>query len=85
MGLKKLAAKLQDYDKRLANGNAFKIKPAHVEKILKKLRKKEAELDDDLSHKHSADKRQRLERKRGVAREQIDRAQWLLDQIDRSS
>lgn len=81
MGLKKLAAKLQDYDKRFADGDAFKIKPAHVQKILEKLRKKEAEISDDLLKKHRAGKRQRLERKRNVAREQIDRAQWLLDKV----
>lgn len=81
MGLKKLAAKLQDYDDRLAEDKASQIKPAHVERVLEKLRKKEAEISHDLLQKHSAGKRERLERKQSVAREQISRAQWLLEKV----
>ena len=36
MGLKKLAAKVVNYNERLESGKASKIKPGHVEKVLGK-------------------------------------------------
>ena len=39
MGMKKLAAKVDDYNDRLESGKASKIKPGHVRKVLEKHRK----------------------------------------------
>lgn len=81
MGIKKLAAKVADYQDRLERGQASKIKPAHVSEVLKKLRKKEAELQADLTDTNKHDKRDRLTRKITIAREHISRAEWLLEQL----
>lgn len=78
MGLKKLAAKVAEYNERLDAGKARKIKPDHVEKVLKKLRSKEAELKNEIAATPKPEKRERLMRKLGVAQEQITRAEWLL-------
>jgi hypothetical protein len=82
MGLKKLAAKVADYNDRLDSGKASKIKPGHVRKVLEKLRKKEASLSEELADARDDDAKARLERKLEVAREHIARAEWLLREID---
>jgi hypothetical protein len=78
MGLKNLAAKVEDYYARLESGKASKIKPSHVEKVLQKLRVKADELEAEIATAPSADKKTRLEGKRAIARTHIDRAEWLL-------
>lgn len=83
MGLKNLAAKVVEYNERLEGGKASKIKPDHVEKVLGKLRKKEAELSAEMDIAVSDDRRDRLERKRQVARTHIERAEWLLAELQR--
>lgn len=82
MGLRKLAAKLLDYNKRLESGKADQIKQTHLVKVLEKLLAKVAELEADLAKAKSEQKRSRLERKLVVAREQIARAKWLMDEIN---
>ncbi|MFY0690490.1 MAG: hypothetical protein JXR14_01055 [Paracoccaceae bacterium] len=84
MGLKKLSEKLADYNARLEAGKTEKIKTDHVEKVLAKLRKKSADLEEEVAEEKNADKKARLERKLGVAREQVARAEWLLNEIDRA-
>jgi hypothetical protein len=81
MGLKKLAAKVEDYNTRLESGKASKIKPSHVEKVLQKLRVKAAELEAEIATASSADKKDRLEGKLAIARTHIDRAEWLLKEL----
>ncbi|WP_299792390.1 hypothetical protein [uncultured Marivita sp.] len=81
MGLKKLAAKVEDYNARLESGKASKIKPSHVEKVLQKLRVKAAELEAEIASAPSADKKDRLEGKLAIARTHIDRAEWLLKEL----
>ncbi|MCK0150169.1 hypothetical protein MWU54_09070 [Marivita sp. S6314] len=81
MGLKKLAAKVEDYNARLESGKAHKIKPSHVEKVLQKLRKKASELDAEIAETSSADKKARLEGKRAIAHTHIARAEWLLNEV----
>ncbi|MDJ0639420.1 MAG: hypothetical protein QNJ20_11340 [Paracoccaceae bacterium] len=83
MGLKNLAAKVAEYDKRLENGKASKIKPSHVEKVLEKLRNKSDELGEEIASASSPQKRARLERKLEVAMAQQERAEWLLNEIGR--
>lgn len=82
MGMKKLAAKVDEYNNRLESGKASKIKPSHVEKVLEKLRKKTGELEDELAVATSPEKKARLEKKLTIARAHIERGEWLLTQID---
>lgn len=81
MGLKKLAAKVAEYNERLRSGKASKIKPGHVEKVREKLRKKSVELEAEIASAHSPEKRARLQRKLEVARAQEERADWLLKEL----
>lgn len=81
MGLKKLAAKVEDYHRRLEDGKACKIKPNHVEKVLGKLQAKAAELQAEIAAAPNADKKARLEGKLAIARTHIARAEWLLREL----
>ncbi len=81
MGLKKLAAKVAEYNMRLESGKASKIKPSDVEKVLEKLHKKSDELGREIASAKSPQKRARLERKLEVATEQQERAEWLLNEV----
>jgi hypothetical protein len=82
MGLKKLAAKVAAYKERVEAGTASKIEPKHVEKVLAKLRKNETKLARKLEAARTAEDREQSARKLEVAREQIARAQWLLDMVN---
>ncbi|MBF9059367.1 hypothetical protein HKCCSP123_09240 [Rhodobacterales bacterium HKCCSP123] len=82
MGLKKLADKVVDYNERLEQGKAKKIKPAHVRKVLEKLRKNTVRLEAEIAAEDRSEKKARLKRKLRTARELVERAEWLLDQID---
>lgn len=82
MGLKKLTAKVVDYNERLESGKASKIKPSHVEMVLQKLRAKSTALEAEIAAATSADKKARLEGKLQIARTHIERAEWLLKEID---
>ncbi|MDU9005288.1 hypothetical protein [Sedimentitalea todarodis] len=82
MGLKKYAAKLDDYFTRLKRGKAGKIKPDHVEKVIAKLRAKAERLQLEIKEATKESKKARLERKVLIANEQIRRAQLLLKEID---
>ncbi len=81
MGLKKLAAKVEDYKARLESGKASEIKSSHVEKVLHKLRVKAADLEAELATAPSTDKKSRLEGKLAIARTHIARAEWLLREL----
>ncbi|MFC6639737.1 hypothetical protein GV827_15300 [Sulfitobacter sp. JBTF-M27] len=81
MGLKKLAAKVIEYNERLESGKASKITPSHIEKVLEKLESKTEELEANIATARSADKKARLEKKLGVARAHVERAEWLLKEI----
>jgi cell division protein FtsB len=81
MGLKKLAAKVEDYNERLESGKASKIKPHHVEEVLQKLRAKSTELEAEISAARSPDKKDRLEGKLQIAHTHIKRAEWLLKEL----
>jgi hypothetical protein len=81
MGLKKLAAKVVEYNERLESGHASKIAPSHVEKVLEKLRTKSEELETEIAEAKSSEKKKRLTRKLEIARTQMERAEWLLKEI----
>ena len=81
MGLKKLAQKVADYQDRLDAGKARTIEPEHVEKVLDKLRRKEADLLARIATETDQDERADFDRKLRVAREHITRAEWLLAEV----
>lgn len=81
MGLRKLVEKVADYNERLERGQASKIKPSDVQKVLTKLHKKKDELKAEIASSESADKSNRLQRKLGIVSEQIERAEWLIGEI----
>ena len=81
MGLRKLARKVADYQERVAAGKARTIGPEHVEKVLDKLRLKEAELLARIVTEADPEERADLDRKLRVAREHIERANWLLSEV----
>ncbi|MDU8943753.1 hypothetical protein [Ovoidimarina sediminis] len=82
MGLKKLAAKVADYNARLDRGAAGKIKPGHVRKVLRKLTRKSEELEQEIAATTDPDRKASLAIKLDVARQHIERAKWLLEQLD---
>ncbi|WP_108260017.1 hypothetical protein [Mangrovicoccus ximenensis] len=84
MGLKKLAAKLADYRSRQESGNASEIRPDHVARILGKLHRKEHALAEEIAAAPDDGTRERLEHKLAVAREQIARAEWLMEELGRT-
>ncbi|WP_413719173.1 hypothetical protein [Silicimonas sp. MF1-12-2] len=81
MGLKKLAAKVVEYNERRDSGKASEIKPSHVKKVLNKLQKKSEELEAEIAEVNSAEKKARLEKKLEVARAHVERAEWLLKEL----
>lgn len=48
MGIKKFIEKIDDYQKRLKQKKAKKIKKSHVEEVIRKLEAKRAELKADI-------------------------------------
>jgi hypothetical protein len=81
MGLKKLAAKVAEYNERLESGKASRIEPAHVQAVLEKLKKKTASLEAGIATEPSQDKKARLEKKLSVAHAHVERAEWLLKEL----
>ncbi|MCK8485068.1 hypothetical protein MUY21_13570 [Aliiroseovarius sp. S2029] len=81
MGLESTTEKLDSYFTRLEKGKAQKIKPTHVEKIMKKLEAKATALRSDLEVATKETKKQRLQQKIDLVSEQLDRARWLREQI----
>lgn len=76
-----MAEKVAEYNDRLAQGKVEKIKPDHVRKVRKKLQKKTADLEAEMASTGNEDKKVRLKRKLAIAREHIQRAEWLLDKV----
>jgi len=81
MGLEKLAEKVDRYNEHLEQGKVEEIKPDHVKKVLKKLCKKTSELESEIASAKKEDKKVRLSRKLAIAREHVERAEWLLQNI----
>ncbi|MGA9253485.1 MAG: hypothetical protein WBV78_20960 [Roseobacter sp.] len=83
MGLTKIGEKLDKYFGRLDDGKAVKIKPAHVEKVIAKLRAKQSILQQEIDTATKPSQKERLKRKLSVAEDQIERAEWLMEKIGR--
>ena len=81
MGLERAVEKLDKYFKRLEKGKAQKIKPSHIEKVIRKLEAKAGLLRAELAETDKDSKKQRLERKLEMVQEQQDRARWLETKI----
>lgn len=81
MGLKSAVEKLDKYFKRLDQGEAQEIKPSHVEKEVRKLEAKKAELLDKLAATGKPDEQQRLRGKLDTVNAQLERADWLQQQV----
>ena len=81
MALTKAIEKLKKYYKRLEVGDAKKIKPSHIRKVMDKLSKKEEILLEELSETTKVSKKKRLRQKLDATRKQIERSQWLLEKI----
>ena len=84
MGLESAIGKLDKYFKRLKKGKAQKIKPAHIEKVVRKLETKAQNLTAEIAETEKDSKKQRLERKLEMVREQQKRARWLAKEIGNS-
>ncbi len=82
MGLGKSIGKLDDYYERLAQNKAGKIEPDHVDKVLGKLRVKEDALKTEIAETLKVSKKERLEAKLDVVQKQIQRGEWLREQIE---
>ena len=81
MGLESAIEKLDKYFRRLKKGKARKIKPDHVERVLRKLKTKEKDLQSELADTEKPEKIRRLERKIALVQEQQERAHWLQKKI----
>jgi hypothetical protein len=75
--------KLKDYYERFRKGKVDKIRLKHVDRVLAKLRSKRASLKIELKDAKKQEKRQRLTRKLSVLKFQIDRGEWLRNQIEK--
>lgn len=84
MGLDSAIEKLGKYVKRLEEGKAKKIKPSHVEKIIRKLESKDKSLREEIAETEKPEKKQRLEKKLQTVQDQKNRADWLLQEITAS-
>jgi hypothetical protein len=81
MGIAHSTEKLDKYFTRLDKGKSQNIKPAHVEKVIQKLRNRETMLLAEIEEATKDSKKKRLKGKLKTAREQIERAEWLLKEI----
>ncbi len=81
MGVRKFVEKINDYQQRLENKTAKKIKKSDVEKVMRKHEAKRDELEAELKSASKKSKRERLKTKLKVVDEQIERATWLLNEI----
>lgn len=81
MGLKKLAAKVADYQERLKKGKARKIQPDHVKAVLERLERKQSKLKDDLKKAKTKSEKDRIESRLKIARKHRERAEWLLKKL----
>jgi Zn-dependent oligopeptidase len=82
MAMTKVIEKLKKYYSRLEAGNAKKIKPSHVEKVIDKLLANERILLEEIATTKKKSKKERLKQKLEATRKQIDRGKWLLKKID---
>lgn len=81
MALGKTVEKLDRYYDRLKSGSARKIKPAHVEKVIRKLEARERDLTEEIAATRKESKKERLARKLAKTQDLTAKAKWLLREI----
>lgn len=81
MALSELTERLAQYKKRLKKGQAQRIKPAHVDKVVRKLQNKRDSTADKLAKASKKSERKRLKHKLAQIDDLIDQARWLRDQL----
>jgi hypothetical protein len=81
MPLSRLIEKLNKYTGRLERGKTEKIKASHVEKVLGKLEKREADLKAKLKAESNEENRARIKKRLRVNKKQAERARWLLKKL----
>lgn len=81
MALSDHAERLAEYRARLEDGRADRIEPAHVERVIAKLRAKQASLLARLATASAQGERERLQRKLAKAEALIEQACWLREQL----
>ena len=84
MALKKTTEKLAEYQERLDKKKAKPIKRKHVEKVIDKIRSKQVDLTVELEGATKPSKRDRILDKLHVVEELQSRANWLLEEINKS-
>ena len=81
MVAKKSIGKLNAYYARLKADKADEIKPSHVDKVLAKLAAKKKSLETELAATNKESKKDRLKGKITIVQKQIDRGEWLKNNL----
>lgn len=82
MALSDQAEKLAEYRARLEAGQADRISPEHVDRVIAKLEAKRARLTSKLTAATSDAERERLRRKLAKSEALIEQARWLRSQLE---
>lgn len=77
MGLSDQAARLEEYHARIERGEADRITPSDVDRIVAKLERKQIRLRKRLQSATSAAERDRRRRKLDKADQLLEQARWL--------
>ena len=77
MGLSDQAARLQEYHARIERGDADRITPSDVDRIVAKLERKQVRLRERLQSATSPAERDRRRRKLVKTEELLEQARWL--------
>lgn len=77
MGLSDQAARLEEYHARIERGEADRITPSDVDRIVAKLERKQIRLRQRLQSATSTAERDRRRRKLDKADQLLEQARWL--------
>ena len=77
MGLSDQAARLEEYHARIERGEADRITPSDVDRIVAKLERKQIRLEQRLQSASTSAERDRRRRKLVKADQLLDQARWL--------
>ena len=77
MGLSDQAARLEEYHARIERGEADRITPSDVDRIVAKLERKQIRLRQRLQSASTSAERDRRRRKLDKADQLLEQARWL--------
>jgi hypothetical protein len=77
MGLSDQAARLEEYHARIERGEADRITPSDVDRIVAKLERKQIRLRQRLQSASTSAERDRRRRKLAKTDQLLDQARWL--------